>query len=568
MYKGDKSMKSLIDMTPYELGETEAVEAIPYLIQYLNKGNGNEKRLAASAIRKLSEKYKNQCNDAVPYLLKNLQHMGPQVTQYSLKALLKLDIPKQSMDIIENIKKNDIKEYNRAIAQEILNNYHKEENCTKQQVNADENRLNEDMELLNTIRIKDIYKERKYAALIEECDKVGIVHMKDLGKINMNKIYNDFSTKKSIMLKYYMLINNLQYLKHHRDIDDEILNNVLQERREQLSKSFKSPLGDMDSDYVMKLFRGEILTSNNLYRTYKEHGEKLIELLNEIAEKEALEKSWAAMLKMRYSINEKFYTLAFISGEYNMPREQVELSINKLLNRIGRKIHSSLKRADYDNDILDIYFYLYETLGFYDKKDFIERTVLFVKYGFPDTHAKLIIHVIVLILYGRNLEWKSESIYASYNKHITSLQSIAEQKELHNKINSSIVWPLKVKKLHSSDYININTLSFAEEALRNKGFSYYSHKLNKEVFYKGLLQKDYLLLLEKCDEVIFYVNYPFKVKVKESIILVDIFFVLNNSKGVIMVLPPDELNIKRRDNEKIYAIKQLCKEKGLGLWIV
>lgn len=568
MHKGDKSMKSLIEMTPYELGETEAVEAIPYLIQYLNKGNGNEKRLAASAIRKLSEKYKEQCNEAVPYLLRNLQYMGPQVTQYSLKALLKLDIPEQSINIIEHIKNNDIKEYNRAIAQEILNNYNKEENCVNQQVNTSEKQLNENMEILNTVKIKNIYKEKKYAALLEKCDEMGIVHMKDLGKVNINKIYNDFSTKKSIMLKYYTLVNNLQYLRHYKHIDDDILNNILQERREELSKNFKNSLGNLDNDYVMKLFRGETLISKNLYRTYKEHGEKLIELLNEIAEKETLEKSWAAMLKMRYSINEKFYTLAFISTEHNIPREQVELSINKLLSRIGRKILSSLKRADYDNEILNIYFYLYETLGFYDNKDFIERTVLFVKYGFPDTHAKLIIHVIVLILYGRNLEWKAESIYASYNKHISSLQSIAEQKELHNKINSSIIWPLKVKKLHSTDYSNINILSFAEEALRNKGFSYYSHKLNKEVFYKGLLQKDYLLLLEKCDEVIFYVNYPFKVKMKESIILVDIFFVLNNGKGVIMVLPPDELNIKRRDNEKIYAIKQLCKEKGLGLWIV
>ncbi len=568
MHKGDKIMKSLIDMTPYELGETEAAEAIPYLIQYLNKGNGNEKRLAASAIRKLSEKHKEQCNEAVPYLLKNLQHMGPQVTQYSLKALLKLDIPEQSMNIIERIKNNDIKEYNRAIAKEILSNYNKEENCVNQQVNADESRSNENMEILNTIKIKDIYKEKRYAALLEKCDEMGIAYMKDLGKVNINKIYNDFSTKKSIMLKYYMLVNNLQYLKYCKDIDDNLLNNILQERREQLSKNFKNPLGDMDSDYVMKLFRGEILISNSLCKIYKEYGEKFIILLNEIAEKEALEKQWAAMLKMRYSINEKFYTLAFISGEYNIPREQVELSINKLLSRIGRKIHSSLKRADYNNDILNIYFYLYETLSFYDKKDFIERTVLFVKYGFPDTHAKLIIHVIVLILYGRNVEWKAESIYASYNKHINSLQSIAEQKELYNKINSSIVWPLKVKNLHSTDYTNINTLSFVEEALRSKGFSYYSHKLNKEVFYKGLLQKDYLLLLEKCDEVIFYVNYPFKVKMKESIMLVDIFFVLNNGKGVIMVLPPDELNIKRRDDEKIHVIKQLCKEKGLGLWIV
>jgi hypothetical protein len=44
----------LEEMTPYELGETRQSEAIPFLIKFLKYGTDNEKKLAASGIKKLA----------------------------------------------------------------------------------------------------------------------------------------------------------------------------------------------------------------------------------------------------------------------------------------------------------------------------------------------------------------------------------------------------------------------------------------------------------------------------------------------------------------------------------
>ena len=107
-------------MTPYELGETGRPEAIPYLDRYLQVGSSNEKRLAASAISKLTPDYKKQCEYTVPHLINCLRDEAPQTRQYSLKALLPFRIPKHLIPEIQKIFDSDEKDYNRELAQKIL----------------------------------------------------------------------------------------------------------------------------------------------------------------------------------------------------------------------------------------------------------------------------------------------------------------------------------------------------------------------------------------------------------------------------------------------------------------
>ena len=71
------------------LGESDNPEIIPKLIEYTKSTNGNERRLAASALSKLS-KYKPQIYDACPYLIRLLKDEKPQVRLYASKALGKI----------------------------------------------------------------------------------------------------------------------------------------------------------------------------------------------------------------------------------------------------------------------------------------------------------------------------------------------------------------------------------------------------------------------------------------------------------------------------------------------
>ena len=112
----DSPTKDLSDLTPYELGESGCVEAIPFLIDYLESGGPNEKRLAASAIRKLSRGWKQECQAAVPALLSCLNVSAPQARQYALSALAKLELPLEALEQITHVARYDEKAYNRDAA--------------------------------------------------------------------------------------------------------------------------------------------------------------------------------------------------------------------------------------------------------------------------------------------------------------------------------------------------------------------------------------------------------------------------------------------------------------------
>jgi|AntAceMinimDraft_10_1070366.scaffolds.fasta_scaffold09481_2 ATP-dependent DNA helicase RecQ len=111
----------LNSLTPYELGKTGIREAIPYLLEFLKNGNNNERRLAASAIRKLAKQNINESKKAIPYLLNNLSNDAPQTRQYSLNALQYLPLDNNCLVKIRSIAQCDDKEYNRKIANKIIN---------------------------------------------------------------------------------------------------------------------------------------------------------------------------------------------------------------------------------------------------------------------------------------------------------------------------------------------------------------------------------------------------------------------------------------------------------------
>ncbi|MCI5132928.1 MAG: hypothetical protein D3904_15790, partial [Candidatus Electrothrix sp. EH2] len=111
----------LDQMSPYELGLTSNKAAISYLQKFLVSGGLNEKRLAASALYKLSREFKDECRNAIPELLFCIrEHPHTQTRQYALKTLKALLLTEGIYDFFREIIATDEKQYNRDIAEEIL----------------------------------------------------------------------------------------------------------------------------------------------------------------------------------------------------------------------------------------------------------------------------------------------------------------------------------------------------------------------------------------------------------------------------------------------------------------
>lgn len=113
----------LNNLKPYELGQSGSKESLFYLERYLKNGTDNEKRLSASAVKKLATEHnlKSECNKLIPLLLDNLSNEKPQVRQYTLKALMSLDVNQSHISYFQNIVKFDNKDYNIELAQSLIN---------------------------------------------------------------------------------------------------------------------------------------------------------------------------------------------------------------------------------------------------------------------------------------------------------------------------------------------------------------------------------------------------------------------------------------------------------------
>ncbi|MBI4653713.1 MAG: HEAT repeat domain-containing protein [Nitrospirae bacterium] len=100
------------------LGESEDPSVIPQLIDYTKSKNGNDRRLAASALGKLS-RFKPQICEAVESLESLLKDEKPQVRQYALKAISKIGTIDQNKikSIMENLYE---KEYNVSLVRRLI----------------------------------------------------------------------------------------------------------------------------------------------------------------------------------------------------------------------------------------------------------------------------------------------------------------------------------------------------------------------------------------------------------------------------------------------------------------
>ncbi len=113
-YAGDgKGISRVVD-----LGNSEDSSVISELIDFTRSENGNERRLAASALRKLA-RFRPQIYEAVEALEGLLEDEKPQVRQYALKALGR--IGKVNQERLESILNNPHeKGYNVSMARRLI----------------------------------------------------------------------------------------------------------------------------------------------------------------------------------------------------------------------------------------------------------------------------------------------------------------------------------------------------------------------------------------------------------------------------------------------------------------
>lgn len=124
LYCENNHTHELAKWTVSQLRESNREEAIYYIIKYLANGSFIQKRTATLAIHKLSSKFKESCNLAVPYLLDNLSEPIPELREFTLEVILDiinvLAIPNSAASTILEIAENDPRDSIRDLAKSIV----------------------------------------------------------------------------------------------------------------------------------------------------------------------------------------------------------------------------------------------------------------------------------------------------------------------------------------------------------------------------------------------------------------------------------------------------------------
>lgn len=471
-------MINYLNMTPYELGESANIESIVHIIEYIKDGSVNEKRLAASAIRKLSIYYKDECNKAIEYLIRNLDTTAPQLRQYSLKALKELDLTEEHLLILKKYIKRENKEYNSIIYNEIFIKYHHTKN--------------------------EIIKE--------------------------NAIKEEIRANKSPNLSKFPNLSNLS---------------------------------------IMEYFNGTKEIPTQLKEGYKIESQVFINSLYKSAQLIINDKTILQIFEKRYGIN-KYYTLQSLSKEYNLSRNYIEDSMENCINKIAETIIEESHKERSENHFKNIYNTITQVVKIEEKKTFIERLVLFLYCGFPKSHLKLMINVIMMVIYNTPKEWKQESVISSYDKFLDNLDKSKRKNDFRNVLYENVSWPKDIKILELQQFKKINTIDYLKKDLEKRGKIIKSEKMNTDIYYKSLYQKDLLKNLELLEEVVFYSTFNFRLKSYDDgeYYISDIFFVLKDGRGVLILTPINEKDLSKINKNRDLAFENLSKEKGLGIWIV
>ena len=113
--------KDFNKMTPFQLGESESLEALPKLRLFLEEGNDLAKQSAAKASLKLFRTFEEESLlELLPALINNLKDEKSIVRQATLKTLIHFPLNEEHVESFEDILKNDSSSFNQKQAAKIL----------------------------------------------------------------------------------------------------------------------------------------------------------------------------------------------------------------------------------------------------------------------------------------------------------------------------------------------------------------------------------------------------------------------------------------------------------------
>lgn len=278
------------------------------------------------------------------------------------------------------------------------------------------------------------------------------------------------------------------------------------------------------------------------------------------------------ILDRRYGLlDAKPCSLQDIGEQLGISRERVRQLIDKSLRRIRTTGYSQLKKAQLDRPPAQFINYLREQMP--DSGEDGDTTILrfitdHLPYLPPGTHA------LPLILYFLTPQGKADKERFNRLRHQstgTTLVASTPKRQTRrlNRLLRDVIWPEDVSRWSLHQFDGYQPQANAAMSAESQAKQFFSLKLKRDVSY--LSDREYNLLgeLEAHEDVIYYLERPFKVKYSFDGVEKDynptVFVLLKDKRGIVFDVEPVIFMALQANLTRWTALRQFCAEKGFGL---
>ncbi|SUE33871.1 sigma factor-like helix-turn-helix DNA-binding protein [Rikenella microfusus] len=204
----------------------------------------------------------------------------------------------------------------------------------------------------------------------------------------------------------------------------------------------------------------------------------------------------------------EIHTFTEIAQEYGLSRERIRQLHVKIFKRMG-----FLRRNNYPAIVeIDNHISKNHSVSIECDEQFALYIEQFHKEHMPDFNLNLLLRLLSFYLYKNSESVDKWETIICQNRQNNRRKQKAQRKILKlntrlEKLIGSIIWfdtPKIWSEAEMKNYLSVRQLNSDTERNRSKQGEFFSQKLNRNVFYESLLEKQFYGFLEECPDVIHY----------------------------------------------------------------
>lgn len=291
-----------------------------------------------------------------------------------------------------------------------------------------------------------------------------------------------------------------------------------------------------------------------------------------MAAEDSLKERELAILDGRFGIfGGEGHTLQAVGKAHDVSRERIRQIVNKSLRKLWSRGRQQVRRGKLNEPCAQLVTYVADTIRPGEAGD-TDRLLEIA--GQELAHLNLKTQAIPLLAYflggKKGIEQYRQLAAERLAVFRRSQWQERQRQQLYTWLQD-VIWPPHIRPLDERSWGAFSAQREVSADSRGRTGAFYSHKLKRHIAYESELEWRFLERLEELGEILFYqeqpLQIPYQVKDRPRTYYPDIFFVLNDGRGIVVEIKGISEMALFYNWTKWTALRAYCREQGYGLLV-